>query len=147
MNFSHNRKSDDRRLAQTRKRDQNLQQLTISKPKGGFMLLQVSNACVNFRLTSLFKAVVLLAWALPLPIFAQSASRYDGKAPLQCGQNVNCSDHADVVSKMKQRWVAHSSKTNYSDPCFQAINRVQRIPPNIWDSGMAQQQMEVCNMQ
>lgn len=85
--------------------------------------------------------------AMPMPSFSQSSNAYDGKGPLQCGVNVNCSSQADVVAKMKMRWVAVSSKTNYSDPCFQAINRVQRINAMVWDAGMAQQQMEVCNMQ
>jgi hypothetical protein len=77
---------------------------------------------------------------------AQAGNAFDGKSPMRCGVNVNCENQADVVAKMKTRWVVYSSKTNYSDPCFQSINRVQRINPQVWDAGMAQQQMEVCNM-
>jgi hypothetical protein len=77
----------------------------------------------------------------------EAADSYDGRSRLSCGLNVRCANQADVVAKMKVRWVAYSSKTNYSNPCFQAINRVQRINAQVWDIGMAQQQMEVCNMQ
>jgi hypothetical protein len=89
---------------------------------------------------------MLLFVATPLT-HSQSANTYDGKSALQCGANVNCTSQADVVAKMKTRWVVYSSKTNYNDPCFQAINRVQRIHSQVWNAGMAQQQMEVCNMQ
>jgi hypothetical protein len=76
-------------------------------------------------------ASALLIAGFSFPCLAQTGNSFDDKSLLQYGTNVNCEKQDDVASKMKTRWVAYSIKTNYSDTCFQAINRVQRINPNV----------------
>jgi hypothetical protein len=119
----------------------------MGQKNGSDMHVNFANiAIANLLLALKMLAVLLFVFTSPISN-SQTSAKYDGKSPLQCGTNVNCANQADVVAKMKVRWVTYSSKTNYSDPCFKAINRVQGINAQVWDAGMAQQQMEVCNMQ
>jgi hypothetical protein len=94
-----------------------------------------------------FVCALLLTLALtPTSAYSQRSAGYDGRDPLRCGVNVDCSNKSDVVAKMKIRWSEHSSKTPYSNSCLQAIERVQSINPQIWgDGGLAAGQMFVCN--
>lgn len=77
------------------------------------------------------------------------SASYDGSEPLRCGRNVNCSSQAEVVRKMRARWVNFSSNTHFSSACLDAIGRMRSMHPAAWGDGhpgWVQPQMDVCNM-
>ena len=75
-----------------------------------------------------------------------TAQPYDGSTPLECGTTVDCANQAEVVAKMGRRWQAYSAKTPYGKMCLEAITRVRNINQQIWNAGLAENQMNVCNM-
>jgi hypothetical protein len=79
--------------------------------------------------------------------YSNGRNNYDGTQPLECNLNVNCSSKAEVVLKMTRRWAAFSKQTLYGKYCLEAISRVENIHDQVWDAGLAYNQIGVCNMQ
>jgi len=71
---------------------------------------------------------------------------YDGTQPLECDVNVNCSNQAEVVSKMQLRWAVFSKNTHYGNVCFESIQRVKGIDSRVWGKDIAPNQIATCNM-
>lgn len=80
-------------------------------------------------------------------VLAGSQNNYDGRQPLECNVNVNCSNKSEVVAKMTRRWAAFSKQTVYGRICLEAISRVEKIHDQVWSAGIAYNQIGVCNMQ
>ncbi len=79
--------------------------------------------------------------------YSNRRNNYDGRQPLECNVNVNCSSQSEVVAKMTRRWAAFSKQTVYGRICLEAISRVKNIHEQVWDAGLAYNQIGVCNMQ
>jgi hypothetical protein len=88
--------------------------------------------------------------------FYQSQNNQQYVAPpkplaLKCGENVDCSSHSNVISKMESAFGLLYNTNNpqasaYKDVCFEALQNVKTFPPHLQGKpAVYQSQLGACN--
>jgi hypothetical protein len=70
---------------------------------------------------------------------------------LDCGVNVNCNKHADVINKMRTAFSTLYNSNNrvakaYADACFGSVQRMEKLPVQLQgEPDIYQNQLDACN--